>query len=281
MDELDLAELLLPAATDDPTRFTLEVPDGLQQGRGAWGGLATGAMTAAAQLVDPRPELAVRTMSAQLVGPVLVGRVHIVVEELRRGSATNTLAARVLDGAGGLLAHGVIVLGARRRGADTPDGLPWLRVAPPPELDAGPEAFPVLPVGPPLAPDFTRHFEFRPIIGLPYQGVDVEHTSGWIRPRGPVTRVDASVVSALADAWWVQVMVQMDRPRPAATVGFSLELPGDPADIRRDARGGIEAVFHRGRSIAARDGYVVEVRELWTRTGTLLSWNTQTVAVIK
>ena len=49
MDNLDLSALVRPTATDDPLRFTLDVPDGLQQGRGAWGGVATGAMVAAAQ----------------------------------------------------------------------------------------------------------------------------------------------------------------------------------------------------------------------------------------
>ena len=142
MDTIDLSALVRPTATDDPLRFTLDVPDGLQQGRGAWGGVATGAMVAAAQLVDPRPEMAVRTLSAQLVAPVLVGRMHLVVEELRRGSATNTLEVRCRDDEGALLAHGVVVLGAPRTGEAMPDGALWLAVAQPSELAAGPEAVP-------------------------------------------------------------------------------------------------------------------------------------------
>jgi hypothetical protein len=281
MDSFDLSVLVRPHATADPHRFTLDVPDGLQQGRGAWGGVVTGAMVSAAQQVDPRPEMAVRTLSAQLVAPVLVGRLHIVVEELRRGSATTTLAVRGLDEDGALLAHGVVVLGAPRRGDAMPDGPAWLAVAPPPELVAGPEAVPEVPVGPPLAPEFTTHLEMRPISGLPYLGAGDDQTMGWVRPRGRLERVDASVVTALADAWWVSVMARLDRPRPAATLGFTLDLPSDPAGLPRDAQGGIQPLFHRGRSVAAREGFTVEVRELWTRTGELVSWNTQTVAVIK
>ena len=280
MDALDLCDLLTPLATEDPARFTLEVPDGLQQGRGAWGGVATGAMTAAVGMVDPRPEMAVRSLSAQLVAPLLVGTAHIVVESLRRGSATHTLAARVLDGAGALLAHGVVVLGAARRGQDMPDGQGWLFATPPEELAAGPTAVPVVEIGPPIAPEFTRHLEFRPISGLPFQGASSHETAGWVRPRGAVARVDAAVVAALADAWWVSVMARMDRPRPAATVAFTLDLPSDPSVVPRDGDGGIAALFHRGRTIAARQGFTVEVRELWTADGQLLSWNTQTVAVI-
>ena len=281
MDSLDLSALVHPNATVDPLRFTLDVPDGLQQGRGAWGGIATGAMVAAAQQVDPRPEMAVRTLSAQLVAPVLVGQLHLRVEVLRTGSATQTLAVRCLDDDGGLLAHGVVVLGARRTGDAMPDGPRWLSVEAPAELAAGPESVPEAPVGPPLAPDFTVHLEMRPISGLPYQGADTDETMGWVRPRGPLARVDAAVVTALADAWWVAVMARMDRPRPAATLGFTLDFPGDPGDLPRDGMGGIEPLFHRGRTVAAREGFTIESRELWTRTGQLVTWNTQTVAVIK
>jgi hypothetical protein len=162
-----------------------------------------------------------------------------------------------------------------------PDGPDWCSLEPPPELAAGPQAVPVVPVGPPLAPDFTVHLELRPISGLPYQGAETDLTTGWVRPRGPVSHVDASVVAALADAWWVAAMVRLDRPRPAATVGFTLDLPGDPAQLARTDDGGIEALFHRGRIVGARDGFTVETRELWTADGMLVSWNTQTVAIIK
>jgi acyl-CoA thioesterase len=281
MDSLDLHALVRPKPTEDPLRFTLEVLDGLQQGRGAWGGVASGAMVAAAQLVDPRPEMAVRTLSAQLVAPVLVGTMHLAVEELRRGSATHTMAVRCTDGVGALLAHGVVVLGAGRAGVAMPDGPQWLGVPPPAELSAGPWAVPEAPVGPPLAPEFTVHLEMRPISGLPYMGAEVDETLGWVRPRGPVERVDASVVTALADAWWVSAMARFDRPRPAATVGYTLDFPTDPTCVTRDADGRMEPLLHRGHSVAAREGFTTEVRELWTRAGQLVSWNTQTVVVIK
>ena len=196
-------------------------------------------------------------------------------------SATTTLAVRGIDAAGDLLAHGVVVLGAARPGDAMPDGPAWLAVEPPAELAAGPEAVPVVDIGPPLAPEFTAHLEMRPISGLPYQGADSDLTMGWVRPRGPIGRIDASVLTALADAWWVSVMARLDRPRPAATVGFTLDLPSDPSGLRRGDDGRLEELFHRGRSVAAREGFTVEVRELWTRSGQLVSWNTRTVAVIK
>jgi len=277
---LDLAELVTPQPCADPLAFVLDVPDGLQQGRGAWGGVATGAIVSAAQQVDPRPEMAVRTLAAQLVAPVLVGRAHIAVEVLRRGAATTTAAVRVRDDAGGSLAHGVVVLGSPRRVGDVPDGQAGLGVAPPPELAAGPDAVPVVDIGPPLAPGFTLHLEMRPIVGVPFEG-STSDTVGWVRPRAPLARVDAAVVSALADAWWASVMVRLDRVRPAATIGYALELPLDPTTLPRTNDGRLVPLLHRGRLIAVRQGFAVETRELWTADGRLASWNTQTVAVIK
>lgn len=281
MDHPDLTGLITAQPTADPDRFTLEVPDGLQQGRGAWGGIAVGAMVSAADQLDRVAGMPVRSVTAQLVGPVLVGRVTILVERLRGGSATSTVATRVLDGAGRLLAHGVVVSGAARRGPAMPDGAAWLDLTQPPELAAGPEAVPVVSMGPPSAPDFTAHLEFRPVLGAPYRAAPVAATAGWLRPCGPVSRIDASLVAALADAWWVAVLARIDRPRPVATVGYTLDLIADPEDITPAADGGIEPLFHRGRTLAAREGYTVEVRELWTRSGRLLSWNTQTVVTIQ
>lgn len=280
-EPLDLSELVRARPTGEPGRFTLDVPDGLQQGRGAWGGVATGAMTSAALQVVPSPEQAVRTMSAQLVAPLLVGRAQLRAELLRRGSATTTVAVRLLDAEGQLVAHGVVVLGAPRVGADMPGGPDWLGVELPAALAAGADAVPVTPVGPPLAPDFLTQVELRAIAGLPYSGTTGLEASGWLRPHGPVARVDAPLLVALADTWWIAVMARLRWPRPAATVGFACEVAGDPAVVPVAADGRLEPLFHRGRLVAAREGFAVETRELWTATGELLTWNTQTVAVIR
>jgi hypothetical protein len=137
-----------------------------------------------------------------------------------------------------------------------------------------------VPIGPPLAPEFTRQLEFRPVTGLPFTGSPGEEAAGWIRPRGTLSAVDAALVVALADAWWVTAVARLDQPRPVATVGFTVDLPGDPAALARDSSDRLEPLYHRGRVLAAREGYVVETRELWTGSGELVSWNTQTVVII-
>lgn len=270
---MDLYAVLRPAPVA-PGRFALHVPDGLQQGRGAWGGVATGAMASAAQQTDPR--FPVRTLSAQLVAPLLVGMHEIRVEELRRGSGTTILGVRIIDGDAVLVAHAAVVLGGPRAAGALPDG-PLIQV--PPEVAAGPDAVPVVPLGPPVAPRFIEHLELRPVAGLPFTGA--AQASGWVRPKDPVSALDAGVAIALADAWWVAAMAQVDRPRPVATLGFSVDLPTDPATLPRLPDGRLQPLFHRGRTLAAREGFTVEARELWTLDGRLATYNAQTVAVIR
>lgn len=277
---VDLAELVRARPTDLPDVFQLDVPDGVQQGRGAWGGVATGAMTSAVTQRVTWPDQVVRTMSAQLVAPLLTGRSVIRTEILREGSATTTVAARVESQSGELVAHAVVVLGSPRSGDAMPDGPGWSTLVPPPELADGPGPLMVLPARAP-APDFLRQVELHPTVGLPFTADGRNEASGWLRPVAPVSRIDASLVVALADTWWVAVMARLDRPRPVGTVGFACEVTGDPSSVRIDADGRLAPLFHRGRLIAAREGFTVETRELWTASGQLLTWNTQTVAVIR
>lgn len=281
MTALDLAELLRADPTNEPGQFTLDVPDGLQQGRGAWGGVATGAMVSAAQQVQARPELAVRSLSAQLIAPLLVGRATLTAEVLRAGAAVSTIAVRLADDQGSVVGHGVVVLGAPRSGEAIPDGPEWLGVEPPAELAAGPDDVPAIPQGIPGLPGFLAQLEMRPMSSVPYSGGPQEDVLGWVRPAAPLSGVDASVVAALADAWWIAVVPRLTAPRPVGTLSFTLDLPLDPAELATGPDGRLSALLHRGRILAARQGYTVEQRELWTQDGRLVSWNTQTVAVIK
>jgi hypothetical protein len=277
---VDLAQLVRAQPTDRPDVFWLDVPVGVEQGRGAWGGVATGALTSAALQVATRGDQSVRTLSAQLVGPLTPGRAVVCTEILREGSATTTVAARVVTREGGVVAHAVVVLGSARAGEAMPDGPGWSTLVPPPELSAGPGTLIPMPARPP-APDFLRQVALRPIVGLPFSADGRHEASGWLQPVAPISKVDAALIVALADTWWVAVMADLARPRPVATVSFACEVTADPATLRCDEAGRLEPLFHRGRLIAAREGFTVETRELWTASGQLLTWNTQTVVVIK
>ena len=246
--------------------FQFDFPDGWQQGRGAFGGLVIAALIRAVQAaVDDGRQ--VRSITAELCGPTVPGPAIVRTEVLRSGSGVSTIAARLIQN-DAIQAHAVVVLGKARAGdADTtllpsPPLTPWQDV-------------PVVPVAPPMGPDFARFFEFRNTGALPFAGKHATQASGWIRPLNATVR-DAAWVAACADAWWPVLFAQVTAPRPMATIAFSLQLLVDPATLDP-----VAPLRHVARTIAVSEGYAVEYRELWSADGRLVALNEQTIAVIK
>jgi hypothetical protein len=251
-----------------PDAFRLDVPDGWQQGRGAFGGLLLGTIVRAVEsFVDDRAR-AGRSITAQVMAPVAPGASVIRVEELRRGNAVSTLRA-VLEHEGDALVHAVVVAGRPR-----PVGLAWKHRAPPP-LTPWREV-PVLEMPPGLAPVFTQHFEYRNTGAPPFFGADEPAVGGWIRPRIDAERLDDAYIVALADAWWPAGTAVMDGVHPFATIAFTLDIVGNlgPADL------GLP-LFHKGVALESIDGYMSDDRELWTPDGRLIALNHQTMVIIK
>ncbi|MCE9572638.1 MAG: thioesterase family protein [Deltaproteobacteria bacterium] len=262
---MDLTQAMTPERTGE-TSFAWTIPDGWQQGKGAFGGLVMGAAIRAAEAVIAEPARALRAVTAELMAPALVGATDLEVAVLRTGSSV-TVAAVALRQAGQVVAHAVATFGKTR------DDGTWTALVPPP-LPAW-EAAAIAPVGAPVAPVFTGHFEFRPITGLPFSGGgNADHeVSGWVRPRAPGRERGAAYLAACVDAYWPVAMVSGTRPRAMATLTYTLQLVGalDPTDDR--------PLAYRARALAAGGGYVPEVRELWTADGALVAVNPQTFAL--
>lgn len=262
----DLDALLTPTPAGDG-RFTVDVPDRWQQGRGAFGGLVLGLLARAGDAVVADPARPLRTLTGEIVGPAQPGAAEIAVEVLRAGSGVTTVAARLVQG-GAVQCHAVIAFGKARPTADAAPTLP----PPAPPAWAG---VPVAALAPPLAPVFTQHVEFRPVGPLPFSGHPDPHVDGWVRFRRPGTRRDGAWLVAMADTYWPALLTTARAPRPAATLTFALETCGDPSDLAPEA-----PLYYRGRLLAARDGYAIESRELWDERGRLLALNQQTFVVM-
>lgn len=245
------------------TELAWNVPAGWEQGRGAFGGIVVGALIRAVEAVENDAVRQVRSVTAELVGPVQPGAARIEVEVLRRGNAVSTLRAWLTQ-ADQLLAHAVVVLGAARAG--TPSWTPQQVEIPEPPAPA------IMPPG--IAPVFAQHFEYRPTGPAPFTAHARAEAAGFVHPRAAASRLDAAYVAAHADAYWLAAMATFDRPRPAATVAFTLHLQALP-----EAADG--PLYHRATSSSCVDGYSSETRELFTRTGKLLSVNHQIIAIIK
>lgn len=253
----------------DPRDGRWSVPDGWQQGRGAWGGLVIAALVRSAEAAEAQagsPGRAVRSVSAQIVAPVLVGDTVVTTREVRRGSSTSTWSVEILaDDVPAVSAS--VVFGDPRRGdpivhgAPTPPSAPeWSQIA-------------SIELGPPLAPDFLQHLTMRPVSGLPYSGSD-EDILVWLGyPQG---RFDAASLLGLVDGPWPVPLVRITQPRPMATLSFMANLLLDPEEVDST-----QPLLFSSQMLGEHDGYVTERRHLWTPDGRLAVENLQLITIIK
>jgi hypothetical protein len=247
-------------------RFVAEIPDGWQQGRGAFGGLVLAALLRAMEACEPDRARATRWLTGELCGPVLPGPAEIAVEVLRRGHNVTNLDARLRQG-GEVLARASAVLGAPRRVTTasvdpTPPRVPdWREV-------------PALEMAAPRGPVFAGHVEFRPTGPLPVVPGPLAETGGFTRMREPPARLDAPALVALLDTWW-PALFSVTGIRPMATVGFTAQLLGDPAELPA-----ADPLFHVGRVAGpVQGGFFAETRELWSGDRRV-ALNHQTFAVL-
>ena len=243
------------------------MPDGWQQGRGAWGGLVVAALLRAVERTEPDGGRQVRTVTAHIMAPAVVGQHRIAVEPLRIGGAMSTWRAVLADDEGASVADAVVITGSARSFARVIPG-PWGTAVPP----AAPPAadVPRIAGGPPL-PVFTRHLDMRPVAGLPLGGGPAE-TVGWVGYDAPV-RWDAAALVALVDAWWPASLPLLPEMPRIATVSFTASLLADPAAVTDGVH------LHHSFLTSARDGYSSEHRRLWSSQGELLVDNVQTIVV--
>jgi acyl-CoA thioesterase len=244
-----------------------DVPEGFAQGRATFGGLVVGVCVRSLEARVAGPDRKLRSVSAQLLGAPRPGPALIHVRLLRESATVTTLSAD-LEQEGAVMTHVVGVFAA-----DRPVPLAWNQLRPPP-------APPWRTVDPmdadtPFAPEFTRHFEFRPVVAVPFSG-STDDPLGYIRPRVPCARRDGAYVACLVDAWWLAALCRFDGPRPAATMTYTAELHVSPGTLDPEV-----PLLHVGRALASRDGYSVETRELWTPDGQLVTTGSQVVVIVK
>jgi len=244
------------------------VPDGWQQGRGAWGGLVVAAHLRAVHALDAART--VRTIACQIPAPVPTGAHRCAVTPVRIGSGMSTWQSAMSGVDSGEVVSVATVLQAQPRElADFPSITGT--VSRPDAPDAG--EVPVIPVAPPLGPVFAEHLQFRLIAGIPMGGGE-PRCLGWIDiPDG--AQWDAFRLLAIVDAWWPCVLVALSTVRPMATVDFTAHLLVDPATIPPGP------LLVDNRLLAEHEGFTTEVRRLWTADGRLVVENLQSIAVIR
>jgi hypothetical protein len=265
-DSLDLATRPRPRGAGV---FEIEVPDGWQQGRGAFGGLTIASLARAIELAAGSPDRSLRSLTAELPAPVMVGLAEIHVEPVRAGSGQSTITARLVQD-GEVRAIAVAVLARPRApGAATfcelerPALRPWRDMPAPPRLPGG-------------APTFTQHFEYRTDGPFPYTSGKEARVQGWIRARNAGALEGGAYLAAMADAWWPATFTRAAAPFAVGTVAFTLQVVGTPGRFDPAV-----PLAYRAHVWVQSEGWFVEQRELWSEDGRLLALNQQTFAVIK
>ncbi len=242
------------------------VPDGWQQGRGAFGGLVLGTLVRAMEGARPDTSRTLRTLTGDLCGPVLPGEAELEIEVLRHGARVTNIDARLRQG-GRVQARASAVFAQPLASTDAtvteepPAPPPWSSVD-------------TIPVGPPFGPVFAQHYEYRPTGPLPLSGTDTPVAEGFIREKNPPALLDVATLIGRVDAWWPALFAVENTLRPMATVSFTAEILADLTHLS-----GSEPLFHRAHVAAIRDGFTVEFRELW-HGRTRVAMNQQTFAIL-
>lgn len=255
-----------------PGEFTWQVPDGWQQGKGAWGGLVVGACINAVTASEQDADRRVRTISAHLYAPAPVGPARVRVRLIRKGSSMSTWAAELLDDAQTAIAEAVVITGSQRA-MDLDENLGARGASRCPQAGDW-RAFDVVPVRPPLGPVFAGNLEFRVVRGLPFSQEE-SGVLGWIRFPDQGSWTAASLLG-IVDGFWPAVLPLLSQLRPMATVAFSAHLLVDP-----DALTPGEPLLYESFMGAAHEGFTSETRRLWSADGRLVVENLQSVVVIR
>lgn len=266
-----LAQLLQSRVQDGQrVRFTV-TPDWLQ-GRTTFGGLLS--LLAVQAMRDVcGANWPLRALQTNFVGPVVAGHFYADITLLRQGKNIRQVQCHVTqEDADGNIQVGGVLLGVFGTGRDStlPALMPQM-----PEVGKTVDEAMLLPFIPGLTPDFTQHLEFRfGEGGLPFTGAADWFSRTYLRLR-QAQGIDAELMSVLlSDAGPTPALARLNRPAPASSVSWALELRPITDDVAHDG------IWRMDKdALAVGEGYVNERTSLWTPSGQLAALGYQVVAV--
>ena len=211
--------------------------------------------------------LPLRSLQTTFVAPVPAGTpVDLRAGFLRSGrSATHARCDLLHDGA--LACTTVAIFGAARASSIALD-------IPRPDLQADPDRLHDLPYIPGITPEFLQHLQLRWAVGrFPYSGHDQPHSTIFARLPDPGCNAEDTLI-ALADSIPTPALSMLDKPAPATSINWMLELIGNPALLDRDQWSLIGTDVRAGA-----DGYLSQTSVLWGPGGHAFSVSHQSVAI--
>lgn len=236
------------------------------QGRATFGGLVAALGIRALDGVNQGRSL--RALSVTFCAPAEAGELAIDVELLRSGRALLHAQARlvqdgqvraVIIGAYGDARESSLQYAARR----APEG-------------PNPESLQRMGYIDGAMPAFLRHFDHRwPTESTQTMPLGEGQLSGFARTLD-ADRVDAAVVTAIADAFPAPVMTLMKQHAPASTASWLLNFVGEPIDPAKIDRGAFWQFA--AQTLDAGAGYANVDAQIWDATGALRVISRQLVA---
>jgi hypothetical protein len=266
---MHFADLVTPRKLE-PGLYAHDVPDGWQQGPGAFGGLVIGMLARVAIDFEGDAARPLRALQAQVLAPVLPGAAEVRAQLLRRGGALTSVNVQLMQ-QGQLAATADVVLAKAR----VSEGGNWAELSPPAFTrwqDVAPVEMPRQSIWPP----FAQHFEYRALPPMALSASPRAEANGWVRAREPGPGCDAALVVALIDAWWPAPFARLTAPRPMTTFGFGFQLFVDPSTLDPAV-----PLAYRAKNPLGHEGYTLELRELWTGDGRAVAQNQQTFLIVK
>lgn len=253
-------------------RMAVEVGDDWLQGRTAFGGLSAAlgvqAMRDAAAPSNWPPQIGLRALQMNFVGPLGAGAVEVEARLLREGRNLRQAQA-TLRQRGEIVGVALGVFGAERESALAPVGIDQ------PPARSSPGSLPRFGFRAGSEKQFLRHFDLRWDDGpMPGSGGSGRSTRIHMRLVDRDGLDDELTTVLLADVSPTPVLGQFRQPVPGSSVTWALELR--PATQPEADDGWWRA---DNESLVVSGGMVNHVARLWAPGGRLAALGTQLVAI--
>jgi len=267
---------VLESLRRDGDGWSVVIPRAWANGRTVFGGLQValsvramrGALTDALGAGNGDvAALPLRSLQTTFVAPVAAGvPVALRAEFLRAGrSATHARCDLLQDGK--VACTTVAIFGAARPSRIVLD-------VPKPDVQADPETLRDMPYIPGITPEFLQQLQLRWGVGrLPYSGHDEPHSTIFARLRDTGCNAEDALI-ALADSIPTPALSMLEKPAPATSINWMLELIGDPGLLDRNGWSLIGTDVRAGV-----DGYLSQTSVLWGPGGHAFSVSHQSVAI--
>jgi acyl-CoA thioesterase len=268
---------VLDSLRREPDGWAVVIPKAWGNGRTVFGGLQV-ALTVRAmrgvldETLGPGRggvgALPLRSLQTTFVAPVPTGTpVRLRAEFLRSGRSASHARCDLLHEDGAVACTTVAVFGAPR-----PSRIVLDIPRPIPPVD--PDTLADLPHIPGITPEFLQQLQLRWAVGrVPYSGHDQPHSSIYARLPDPGCTTEDALI-ALADSIPTPALSMLDKPAPATSINWMLELIGDPSLLDRNGWSLIGTDVRAGA-----DGYLSQTSVLWGPGGHAFSVSHQSVAI--